>query len=87
MRQRHQRVAGVEIALHGAEIRFHGPESRDHRRRHAELALGAGEDVGILLHLLGTDVEPPLADGALREFGEGLLEDALGAVAAQYLLV
>jgi hypothetical protein len=85
MGERHQRVAGVEIALYGAEVGFHRPEGGDDAGGNAVILLGLGEDVGILLHLLAANVEARLADGALREFEEGLLEDALCAVAAQNL--
>lgn len=85
MRQRHQGVAGVEITLDGAEIGFHRPESGDDASGNAEFLFGAGKDVGILLHLLAADVEASLADGALGEFKEGLLEDALGPIPAQNL--
>lgn len=87
MGQRDEGVACVEVALHRAEIGLHRPEGGDHAGRNAVFLLGASEDVGVLLHLLAADVEACLADGALGEFEEGLLEDALRAVARQDLLV
>ena len=65
MRQRDQRVAGVEIALYGAEIGFHRPEGGDDASGHTELVLGALEGGGVFLKLLAAHVQTALADGAL----------------------
>jgi hypothetical protein len=88
MRQRHQRVHGVEIALHRAEIGLQAPEGGDDGGRHAVFGLCAGEGLGVLLHLpLGADLHAVGADRAFGEFEEGLAEHALGAVAREHLAV
>ncbi len=85
--ERHESIAGVEIALDGAEVCFHGPESGNDAGRYAELALGARERIGILLQLLPADVQSGLAHRSLRKLQEGLLEDTLRAVAGENLPV
>ena len=87
MREGHQRVAGVEIALNGAEIRLHGPEGGNDAGWNTEFVFGAGEGGGEFLKFLAADIQTGLADGALGEFQEGLAEDALCTVTREHLRV
>ena len=68
------------VILNGAKIGLHGPEGGNDASGHAELVFGAGEGGGELLQLPAADIKAGLADGALREFEEGLAENALRAV-------
>ncbi|MNL77683.1 hypothetical protein D3C87_2039170 [compost metagenome] len=43
VREGHQRVTGVEIALDGTEIGLHGPEGGNDASRYAEFVLGTGK--------------------------------------------
>jgi len=85
MRQRHQRVAGVVIALEAAVIRLEGPERQQDAARHADLGLDPVEDAGLRLGLPAAVDQPVLADQGARELDEILLEKPLRPVGADHL--
>ena len=87
VRQGHQRVQRVEVALKGTVIGLERPEGQKHTARHAVGRLDPVEDrIVFLRHLLAL-VDPVLADQAARELDERFLEHALCAVRVDHLLI
>jgi hypothetical protein len=80
MRQRHQRVERVVVALERTEVGLEGPERQENAARYAEAALDLVEDRAPPLGVAAPVVQAVLRDQASGEFGEGHGEDALPPV-------